>query len=255
MTIAYDAIAKEGLSAQIAAQIREAILNGALVVDERLPSEAELAERYGVSRPTVREALKRLAAQNMIRSRRGPSGGAFVHKFSWSEAHEALVTTTRLLVGMNAIDPRDVVEARTAMQNACLPLACARRTDAHLAAMRAEIEAQRMAGVADEDFCDSDVRFHRAVAEAAGNPMLSFQLAGAIEAMQPLLNMITFRSRDRAEIAARHEAIAGAIEARDQGAAAAELRLLSDYALGLVEAAQADRRKRKTPPRKRENRQ
>ena len=56
---------------QIAESIRALILGGKLVVDQRLPGEQELAARFGVSRPTVREALKRLAAQNLIRTRRG----------------------------------------------------------------------------------------------------------------------------------------------------------------------------------------
>lgn len=245
MVIAYDAIARKELSAQIADQIREAILGGKLVVRERLPSEEELAERFGVSRPTVREALKRLAAQNLIRSRRGPKGGAFVHQLSWSEAHEALVTTNRLLVSMNPIDPRDVVEARLSMETACLSLACARRSSADLEAMRAEIATQRAGEISDEAFCDSDVRFHRAFVEAAGNPMLSFQMAGAIEAMQPLLNMITFRSRDRSAIAGAHEALTEAVAARDEGAGSAALTDLAGYTLKLVEAAQAKRGKRK----------
>ena len=53
----------EDLSAPIARAIRGAIVEGRLIVDERLPSEAELAEQFVVSRPTMREALKRLAAQ------------------------------------------------------------------------------------------------------------------------------------------------------------------------------------------------
>ena len=64
------------LSAQIAEAIRDAIINGQLIVDERLPSEAELAEQFDVSRSTVREALKRLAAQSLIRTQRGAFGGA-----------------------------------------------------------------------------------------------------------------------------------------------------------------------------------
>ena len=65
------------LSIQIAEAIRNAIISGDLIVDERLPSEAELAEQFAVSRPTVREALKRLAAQSLIRTQRGATGGAF----------------------------------------------------------------------------------------------------------------------------------------------------------------------------------
>ena len=68
------------LSAQIAKAIRDAIMSGQLIVDERLPSEAELSEQFNVSRPTVREALKRLGAQSLIRTRRGATGGAFVNR-------------------------------------------------------------------------------------------------------------------------------------------------------------------------------
>jgi len=75
----------DDLSAQIAAAIRDEIISGGLLVNARLPSEAELADHFGVSRPTVREALKRLAAQSLIRTQRGASGGAFVNKISFEE--------------------------------------------------------------------------------------------------------------------------------------------------------------------------
>ena len=68
-------IVTKSAAKQIAEHIRGAILEGRLKGDERLPTEEELAARYGVSRPTVREALKRLAAQNLISSKRGPAGG------------------------------------------------------------------------------------------------------------------------------------------------------------------------------------
>jgi GntR family transcriptional repressor for pyruvate dehydrogenase complex len=76
LAIEYQAIRKEGLSTQIANAIRKAILDGALSVEERLPSETELADRFGVSRATVREAMKRLAAQNLIRSESAARPGA-----------------------------------------------------------------------------------------------------------------------------------------------------------------------------------
>ncbi|CAN0583981.1 unnamed protein product, partial [Ectocarpus sp. 12 AP-2014] len=72
-----------GLPVQIAAAIRDSIVEGALIVGERLPSEAELAEQFDVSRPTVREALKRLAAQSLIKTQRGAFGGAFVNRMSY----------------------------------------------------------------------------------------------------------------------------------------------------------------------------
>src|SRR5882762_2184264 len=100
MAINYQSIVADGLSKQIARSIREAILGGALKVDERLPTEEELALKFGVSRPTIREALKRLAAQNLVRSQRGPAGGTFVSRPSLEEACGSIFTTTTLLAGL-----------------------------------------------------------------------------------------------------------------------------------------------------------
>ncbi|UWR46493.1 FadR/GntR family transcriptional regulator [Phaeobacter inhibens] len=200
------------LSAQIAQSIRDAIVSGTLIVDERLPSEAEMAEQFQVSRPTVREALKRLAAQSLIRTQRGATGGAFVNRLSFEEAYAQQITTSTLLLSMNAVSFDTACEARYALERACAPLAATRRTADHLATMRAEIFRQGQPGLSDEAFCASDVTFHRALVDAAGNPVLSYQLAGAVEAMQPLMNMITFTARDRAVITALHSRIAEALQ-------------------------------------------
>ncbi|MEO1106774.1 MAG: GntR family transcriptional regulator [Pseudomonadota bacterium] len=203
------------LSAQIAQAIRDAIISGQLIVDERLPSEAELAEQFQVSRPTVREALKRLAAQSLIRTQRGATGGAFVNRLSFEDAYSQQITTSTLLLSMNAVRFDTACEARYALERACAPLSAKRRTADQLATMRAEIFRQAQPGLTDEAFCASDVAFHRALVDGADNPVLSYQLAGAVEAMQPLMNMITFTARSREAIIAYHTKITDALEARD----------------------------------------
>ena len=229
------------LSAQIAAAIRDEIVEGRLIVDQRLPSEAELAEHFNVSRPTVREALKRLAAQALIRTQRGATGGAFVNRLSFEEAYAQQITTSTLLLSMNAVSFETACEARFALERACAPLSARRRSADHLATMRAECFRQSQPGLTDEAFCASDVAFHRALVDGAGNPVLSYQLAGAVEAMQPLMNMITFTARDRARIVALHSAIADAVEARDAEATADALTALEAETQGLAVTAFATR--------------
>ncbi len=224
-----DPNATSDLSAQIAKAIRDAIVDGQLIVDERLPSEAELSEQFDVSRATVREALKRLAAQALIRTQRGAFGGAFVNRLSFEEAYGQQITTSTLLISMNAVSFETACEARYTLERACTPLAAARRTPDHLATMRAEIVRQGQPGLSDESFCSSDVAFHRALVDGAGNPVLSYQLAGAVEGMQPLMNMITFTARSREEIIRLHTVIADAIEARDSVTAEQTLIELADY--------------------------
>ncbi|WP_204114598.1 FadR/GntR family transcriptional regulator [Shimia biformata] len=236
-----DPKSRADLSAQIAKAIRDAIISGEMIVDERLPSEAELADQFEVSRPTVREALKRLAAQNLIRTQRGATGGAFVRRLRYQDAYAQHITTSTLLLSMNAVDFETACEARYALERACAPLSAQRRTPDQLATMRAEIHRQGQPGLSDEVFCDSDVAFHRALVDGADNPVLSYQLAGAVEAMQPLMNMITFTARSREEIIALHTRIADAIEAGDAGAADAALAELTAYTLTLGQQAMAAR--------------
>jgi DNA-binding FadR family transcriptional regulator len=236
------------LSAQIAKAIRDAIICGDLPVDERLPSEAELSEHFQVSRPTVREALKRLGAQSLIRTQRGATGGAFVNRLTFKDAYGQQITTSTLLLSMNDVSFATACEARYALERACAPLSSARRTADHLATMRAEAHRQSQPGLTDEAFCASDVAFHRALVDAAGNPVLSYQLAGAVEAMQPLMNMITFTERSRERIIGLHSAIADAIEAQDAAAADTHLAALAAYTQELAQSAFATRQaSRKTP--------
>nr|WP_166417083.1 GntR family transcriptional regulator [Cochlodiniinecator piscidefendens] len=232
------------LSAQIAQAIRDAIVSGELIVDERLPSEAELSTQFDVSRPTVREALKRLAAQNLIRTQRGATGGAFVNRLRYEEAYGQQITTSTLLISMNEVDFETACEARFAMERACAALSAARRNGDHLATMRAEIHRQGQPGLSDEAFCASDVAFHRALVDGADNPILSYQLAGAVEAIEPLMNMITFSARDRARIVELHTCIADAIEQGDGAAADQALSELTIYTSELGRTALAQRKNR-----------
>ncbi len=229
------------LSAQIAKAIRDAIISGALPVDKRLPSEAELAEQFAVSRPTVREALKRLAAQSLIRTQRGATGGAFVNRLKFEDAYGQQITTSTLLLSMNDVSFATACEARYALERACAPLSTQRRSADHLATMRAEIHRQGQPGLTDEAFCASDVAFHRALVDAADNPVLSYQLAGAVEGMQPLMNMITFTARSRETIIALHTALADAVAARDSTKADENLVSLAQYSQQLAQEVIAKR--------------
>lgn len=236
-----DPTSSADLSAQISQSIKAAIINGDLNVDQRLPSEAELADHFQVSRSTVREALKRLAAQSLIRTQRGATGGAFVNRLSFEDAHAQQVTTSTLLLSMNEVSFETACEARYALERACAPLSASRRSADQLATMRAEIFRQGQPGLSDEAFCASDVAFHRAFVDGAANPVLSYQLAGAVEAMQPLMNIITFSARDRARIVALHCQIADAIDQGDGSAASDGLTRLETETLQLAKKVFASR--------------
>lgn len=215
--------ASRDLSAEIADNIRASIVAGELIVNARLPSETELAQRFGVSRSTLREALKRLAAQSLIRTQRGASGGAFVNRLSYEEARAQHVTTSTLLLSMNGVSFATACEARFALERACANLAAQHREQHHIDRMETEFALQIQPSLSDEAFCASDVRFHRALVDATQNPVLCYQMAGAVEAMQPLMNMLTYNRRSREGILRQHETIIHALKERDCSAIEAAL--------------------------------
>ena len=223
MAIKFEPLVTESLAKQIAENIREAIVKGSLKVDERLPTEEELAARFEVSRPTIREALKRLAAQHLIRSRRGPTGGTFVNRPSQDEIRLNLTNAMTLLVGMGEFNLADIAETRQGLETLCCRLAAERRSDAQLAAMAAELDIQRDPKLSDVDFCASDVRFHRVLADATDNSLLKFIMLTVIDALQPVANMVVYQFRERQRLVSQHENILAALQARDADSAIAAL--------------------------------
>lgn len=220
----YDTIVRSGLARQVAETIRAAILGGRLRNDERLPNEEEMARRFKVSRPTVREALKRLAAQNLISSRRGPAGGNFVTRPDLDAVSRTLTGATTLLVGLGAFGVDEMVAARMETEIVCCRLAAASRTQADIDAMAAEIALQRREDLSDEEFCASDVRFHRALVTATANGPLQLMMHAVIESFIPVTNMLIYRTRERKRASDAHERILEAIERCDADAAAALMR-------------------------------
>lgn len=228
----------QSLPGQIAESISELIVSGALSVDERLPNESELAEQFGVSRPTVREALKRLAAKNLIRSQRGVSGGNFVSLPSEEQVRSDMATTATLLVSHQVFSLAEVAETRRVLESTCVRLAALRRTAEHIAELQAAIDRQARPDLSDEEFCEADVDFHRVIVRAAGNPMLDYVMAFALEALHPSTNLVINRFRSRADVLALQQDLLDAVEAQDPDGAVRAVDAQMDHLTGIYEEAQ-----------------
>ena len=231
----YEPLVTESLAKQIAEQIRESITDGTLKADDQLPTEEELARQFQVSRPTIREALKRLAAQSLIRSRRGPTGGTFVRRPSHEEVSSNLTTATALLVSLGEFKISEILEARLEMALVCVRHAASRRTESELSAMASEIEIQKNPSITDMDFCASDVRFHRAIADATQNQVLKFVMFTVIEALQPIENMVVFKVRERDAIISQHERMLAAVRVGDADEAVLAVRSQMAYLSALFD--------------------
>lgn len=235
------AIVKSSISKQIAEQLREAIVSGQFKIGERLPTEDELAQRYGVSRPSVREALKRLAAQNLVRAKRGPSGGNFVVKPSYEDLAESLSGAATLLVGMGALGIEEIIEARRALQGSCLELASQNAIAEHIYNIETALHRQQDPEISDEAFCQADVAFHRALVDAADNGMLRFVMYTVIEALIPVTNMVVTVVRERSDIISLHRKMLQRLEQRDAAGLKNVMDELLDYLLEKFEQASAKR--------------
>lgn len=245
----FPTIVTDSLARQIAESIRLAILGGRIAIEERLPTEDELSQQFGVSRPTIREALKRLAAENLIQSRRGPTGGTFVKRPSYQEMGDSLANAMRLMITLGEFEFDEMLETRFELESLCCRFAAERLSDLDIAAMRQEIARQRDPEISDVEFCASDVLFHNALAQASHNNVLRFVMLALNESLNPVTNLITFRFRDRQTIAEQHERLLRAITESSAEQAITVLREQVEYLRSKYGAAQAWRERRRAKGR------
>jgi GntR family transcriptional repressor for pyruvate dehydrogenase complex len=156
---------------QVAEQLRSLILGRQLALGERLPPEGELSAMFGVSRSTTREALRLLAAENLVETRRGVTGGTFVVHPDTRDIELALGTAINLTAGTDALSVEEVFEVWHLTQIPAARLAARRRTDAHVAALRglSSLDGSRFS---DADLARRAMEFHRVVVAATENRLL-----------------------------------------------------------------------------------
>jgi DNA-binding FadR family transcriptional regulator len=153
----------------LADELRADITSGRLQPGERLPPEPELCVRSGVSRSTVREALRLLASQHLIVTTRGVTGGSFVAHPDAEQLSEALSTGLTLLSNSASIGFTDLLELRRALEIPAAALAADRRTEEHLAELRGALFDPDHDDLVTMLTLHAD--FHSAVAKATGNPL------------------------------------------------------------------------------------
>jgi GntR family transcriptional repressor for pyruvate dehydrogenase complex len=156
-------------SDEVIRQIKALIFSGRLAPGDQLPSEKDLTEQFGLSRITVRDALRVLESAGLIEIRVGARGGAFVATPSAERVSDALTNLLRL----QQITLQELIEARLVVEPQVASLAARRATAADIEAM-AQAIAHARAGrrVGDPRFMPHSVAFHLALAEAAKNQVL-----------------------------------------------------------------------------------
>lgn len=196
---------------QVADQIRQLILSGIIKRNDRLPTETHLATDFGVSRATVREALRLLAAQNLVRTVKGASGGSFVTGPSISDIADYLHTSFGIMVSARDVTLEEFLEARELLEVPAARRAAERQDPT---AMRHIHESIGTLGVAADTAKQSrrNRQFHSAIIEAAGNTLLLVAAQPVFSVLHTNLQRGKLGKQFQAMILEHHMEIAKAID-------------------------------------------
>lgn len=202
---------------RIVEQIEEAIFSSSLKPGDRLPSERELMVQLSVSRSTVREALRVLESNGLVRSRPGDPNGPEVQAFSGATLGKSM---TRLL-RTDELSLANVVQYRMLLDGSAAFLAAKLADEDQLAAL-ADIHTMLGEAAAAGDyelFSATDVAFHEAIAQASGNPLIAVCMQAVRAVVIELIASKIVQSKDRKTLMKRslahHGELLEAMRARD----------------------------------------
>lgn len=156
------------MAEMVAAQLRSKIIRGELPAGSSLPIEAKLTEQFSISRPTLREALRILETESLIRIQRGMRGGAVVQV----PDSDVAAQVAGLLLQSRGTSIRDVFDARSTIEPPLAGLVAAKATDDDLHVVREALRLEEEA-VDVVELTRQQTRFHLTVAELSGNNTLS----------------------------------------------------------------------------------
>jgi GntR family transcriptional repressor for pyruvate dehydrogenase complex len=166
-------------------QIRQQVADGVLSAGDRLPSERELSEQFGVSRSGVREALRSLEMAGMVEALTGINGGFYI-----KQAHpEGITQAVRDMVALNQVPVSDVTEARILLMSLAIRLACGRATEEDFRAIEDDIERFAVLVKQGKPVRDSALitEFYRLIARATHNEVIVMLIDALSEILRTLI--------------------------------------------------------------------
>lgn len=220
MTLPVDPIARRKTYELVAERLVALIGDHSFQPGDQLPTERELTASFGVGRSSVREALRMLESQGVIRS---APGGVFVV----ADAAHPLNSSLRLLLTLDeSTRLRDVIELRSILECEAAALAAERHGPEHLTYMNWAIkEMTKGLDEAEGDaFIDADLHFHLAVAEATGNRVLFHSMHAVRDVVRRMLMTVFHLPGSAARAIEEHQAIRAAIAVGDATRARDEMR-------------------------------
>ena len=216
--------------AQVEQQLKDAILTGKFGPGDKLPPETRLAEQFGVSRPTIREALGSLVSTGLIRKVPGVAGGSFVNSVTTDSLSHTLRESVDLILRLGALDIEEITIVRRILEVPAARKAADNRTIEHIERMQEVVERQRTTTIDDPDIPSYDLAFHTTVGDASGNRLLGAFVRALHSSTYPAAYLEVTPQVARKTVK-QHIAIAAAIEAGNADGAAEAMEEHLDYVL------------------------
>jgi len=211
-------------SQHVAMEIRRHLERSGLRPGDRLGTEAELASEFGVSRPTLREALRLLAGSHLVRASQGRNGGIFVASTPSEGMGRSMSESVATMIAAESVSFDDLMQGREFMEGPLAALAAEHRTDATLEELERALAEAELHEPGTPPFNEADADFHRAIAEAAGNELLIAFTSWILDVLQPHLHEEVGRYVRKEDVLAQHRAILRAIRRRQPAAAEKAMR-------------------------------
>jgi GntR family transcriptional repressor for pyruvate dehydrogenase complex len=226
-------------------QIQHHVQNEGLAPGDFLGREEDLAAEFGVSRPTLREALKLLSSGNLIRATKGPGGGIFVAHTAEQGMGRSLSDAIAMMLETEAVSLHELLDARVLLEVPLAGLAAYQPDDQTLTRLRGAVDRAAADPDNAELVSETDAEIHLTIAAAAGNRMIQALTNWIIEVLQPSLIEVVEPAVVHSAIVEQHEALVSAIEKGDSARAE---RAMKDHLLYLRDVLSMVQEEPEEPP-------
>jgi GntR family transcriptional regulator, transcriptional repressor for pyruvate dehydrogenase complex len=233
-----NAPATPSTSQVVAERIRSFVACERLKPGDRLGREEDLAREFGVSRPTLREALRLLSSEHLIRASKGPGGGIFVAATPEQGIGLSVSAAVATMLDARSIGLDELLETRMLLEVPLAGLAAARATEEDVVVLRALVEEVTAAAADHARTLEVDVRVHHVIAQIADNRLAGAFTGWIVDVLQPRLAAVIEPAVVVSVIADQHRDLLEAIVRGDPGAAERAMREHLVYVRDVVSAVQ-----------------
>ena len=207
----FESVKAQRVSDEIVRQIKDALFLGKLRTGDKLPTERELSAQFDTSRTSVREALRSLEQQSVVRVRKGASGGIFIIDVD----HRPVTKSFQTLLELRKISINNIAEVRLIFEPEAARLAAERASPNDIRELEEVVELMGEAIRTKELPRLYDLKFHKLIARATGNPILEMLAESMLEVASKAITELNPSIDTLTHVLSCHRKVVEAVRKRD----------------------------------------